>query len=134
MRVQAGRVALLAGIFSVGLIGGPLAADSAPQIALSGTLYTDFVLLRPYLALGLFLFGAYSILYYGVQLLRLRLAHPASAEAALHQPTLQHLLAHVLFVVVTIAFLVAVLYAGLDVFNSLLKFLWNAAGDSTIVT
>ena len=104
-----------------------MAADAAPQISLSGGLYDEFVLLRPYFALGLFLFGAYSILTYGINIMRARLAHPVGPEGAAHAPALSHLLAHVLFVIVTITFLVVVLYAGLDVFNSLLKFLWNSA-------
>jgi hypothetical protein len=131
VRATLGAVAL-----TVGVVGTAL-ADSAPQISLSGPIYTTFVQVRPYIAAALFAYGVYAIFHYAYHAGRVRMRKVANGgleggTEELGLPSVHGFLNHIAFVVIMIALLMAVMFAGLDVFNALLKFIWSTASGSTL--
>lgn len=128
------HAAIIAAAVSVAAVGSVL-ADSVPQIPASGPLYTAFVQIRPYIAILLFAYGIYAIFHYAYHAGRVRLHKVANGGLegeAVPLPSISGFLSHIGFVVVMIALLMAVMFAGLDVFNALLKFIWSMASTSVL--
>lgn len=131
--------AALGGLALATVAAGTALADQAPQINPSGPLYNTFVEVRPYIALILFAYGVYAIFHYAYHITRARMHKVANGalEAdgeTLALPSLSGFLTHIVFVVGMVAILMAVMFAGLDVFNALLKFVWSIASGSTLST
>ena len=83
----------------------------------------------------LFAYGVYAIFHYAYHVARIRMHQVSNAsgeESLATMPSLTGFVTHIIFVAGMIGLLMVVLFAGLDVFNALLKFVWSTAQGSTI--